>query len=443
MTTTIKTVATKCLETMTNDILNQKVNKTSLTLAFWRVEHPKIREALEAFASKPDWTKKDDESFLKEPLEEVQTLFQEINRYMTEQERQVWPNAFTTAAAATSTTSAKENEEDVVSVVFGGKYSSQPKSISERLVSDLVDTSYHVFTVSRTQMTSLPSNVTHMTQQRLDDASVDVGAKEFQTVLQSAIEKTQTTQTQKRLVLYFTLGQHKGVNPFARNVYAANNFATAVERTFLDSSSLKELSLQVVVTGTDATLPSTTEYTNRTTIIDDLSINIPSYKISEYNFVYAMSKLYQFYRIAKSIMELREKGTKAIEGVSTIIDKLQSHVLAVGEDGNFQKNDKRQGVTIHTIPELDGISTNWLSVLEPSLSTTASSDTNNNIPRLVVARDISICYTPLHAVPWTQQSFVKCDKESDGSPKAYLIQQIVRRFKNAISINMAAKSHFM
>merc|ERR1711935_366514 len=56
-----------------------------------------------------------------------------------------------------------------------------------------------------------------------------------------------------------------------------------------------------------------------------------------------------------------------------------------------------------------------------------------------VSKGISICFTPLHAVPWTEQSV---SNDMDLSPKAFLLEQVMKRLKNAISIDFAATLHF-
>jgi hypothetical protein len=53
------------------------------------------------------------------------------------------------------------------------------------------------------------------------------------------------------------------------------------------------------------------------------------------------------------------------------------------------------------------------------------------------AKVISICYTPLHAKPWTEQA------KSAASPKTYILKQIVRRLKNAVSIEQAVFYRFL
>ena len=55
-----------------------------------------------------------------------------------------------------------------------------------------------------------------------------------------------------------------------------------------------------------------------------------------------------------------------------------------------------------------------------------------------VAKGISICYTPLHAKPWTE----KANSGSDLSPRAFVLEQVVKRLKNAISIEQAVDCHF-
>jgi hypothetical protein len=523
-TTTTTTLALQCLEKMKMEILSSSSSSSSSSttndsLTFWRLQYTKINQALENFCNGPDWLSissktssygassvQDEQATTAAAaaaveaaaLDDVHFLFSQLNAAMAEQEHKVWPDAFQTETKDQQTTKDKNNMSDVA-VVFGGKYSSQPKSISETLISILVhhQSNNRVFTVSRSSSSSSSTfNVTtHLIRKNLDSALVEKGASEFQSVLQQArneIENNDTTcptttmtttassssSSSRMLTIYFTLGQHKGTNPFVRNIQAAQNFAKALEESLLglqqqqqqqqpdDPSKIEPSPLllrwKVVITGTDATLPSTTTYSNRSIAVGMENgskeiIRIPSYHIMEYNFVYAISKLCQFYMIARAVVRLTRanKRTRVLgddddtglkeEDLTTIIDKLQSHVLAVGEDGDYHPNDSRIGITIHTLSELDDISRRWTTVVEPAVS-----------DHLLVAKDISICFTPLHAVPWTQQALLlgkngkdntknQNDNDDNGSssPKAYLVEQVVRRLKNAISIDLAAQAHLL
>jgi len=105
---------------------------------------------------------------------------------------------------------------------------------------------------------------------------------------------------------------------------------------------------------------------------------------------------------------------------------MKNHIMTVGEDGVYHEEDE-SGISMEELDLISKRSDKILQMLESHLK---------------VAANISICYTPLHARPWSEMAFVKCEKESDGSPKAYVLQQIVWRLKNAISNEQAAHAHF-
>ena len=251
------------------------------------------------------------------------------------------------------------------------------------------------------------------------------------------------------LVFYFTLGQHKGHNPFVRNLRAAENFAEALQSQMSSPlSSTPNIPIhhgwRVVLTGTDATLPSThpdgkisipTEKTqNKGEMFEEFTI--PSYKIMKYNYTYAMSKLGQYYIIANAIAKIVVVDMEAeewIQDMETVIKKIKNHVQAAGEDGNYHEeyeeiiaDDVDPQKNRITMAELDRISTKVNTLIIPKLK-----------PYLAIAEGISICYTPLHASPWTEQAI----KQEEMDPKAFVLDQIVKRFKNAVSIENAVISH--
>ena len=153
--------------------------------------------------------------------------------------------------------SSQASSPTKISVVFGGKYSKNPASISEQLVSKLVLRSQTVYTVSQRicQDHELPNNVKFIPKQNLDvsDGSSNgssitstKGADDFYDVMSMAKEEWLKTSSQQQLgspsttmmlVFYFTLGQQKGVNPFVRNINSAENFHRAMQKLSLPSSS--------------------------------------------------------------------------------------------------------------------------------------------------------------------------------------------------------------
>lgn len=368
------------------------------TLAAWRLKNEEAVSIIKDFAQTPDWSSETDIGSCEKEVQEC--LFRPLNRVLWDQERSKDPELETMLP-----------RKEELAVVFGGKYSTLPDSISETVVRHLAASCRKVLTVSRSEVVSLPDNVTHIVKQNLDQK--DNGVGEFVDVLRAALAAAKGSM----MTIYFTLGQHKGFNPFVRNITAAQNFALALRELKDDFSVLAH---RIVVTGTDATKASSSP--DSTLSVDGCSYNVPTYKIMKYNFVYAMSKLCQLYIIANAVY--RNKKNEAIKSsITSRIQQMVHCVAAAGENGNYDENG---GITMQ---ELDDISNDWIAVLS-ELS-----------PHLAVAEGISICYTPLHRTPWTQQALSKSSSENV-SPKAYLIEQVVRRLKNAISVEKAARLHF-
>lgn len=109
--------------------------------------------------------------------------------------------------------------------------------------------------------------------------------------------------------------------------------------------------------------------------------------------------------------------------------KIQSNVDKAGDDGNYSPPEKDQE-TLISMDELDQYSRRSME-LEQELQ-----------EYLQFAKGISICYTPLHAVPWTKQAIESSRAEGSLSPKAFILEQVVKRLKNAISIDQAVECHF-
>jgi hypothetical protein len=103
-----------------------------------------------------------------------------------------------------------------------------------------------------------------------------------------------------------------------------------------------------------------------------------------------------------------------------VISKIEDHIQAAGEDGNDCSH-----TALIPMAELDDISRKSLEI-ERELK-----------DHFWIARGISICYTPLHAKPWTEEAL------KTPSPKANILEQIVRRSTNSISIVQAASCHFL
>ena len=445
------TPALKVLREMRDEVVKQKEDTGSCTLSYWRLTNPVIWKAMEDFASSPDWPYNGNNGACIEEAcrKEVQALFTNMNRAMVEQERKcLFPGEKPLLPSANQW-----------SVVFGGKWAVQPCSIAEELV-DLLTTSANgearVYTVSRTSAPQCtdsgnkdgpPCNVIHFAKQNLDN--LKGGKEEFEQVLNRVVddwekvnmESTTTTTTTTTtnggnpagmppIVFYFTLGKHKGDNlPFQRNIQSVDNFVQALESIVPTRLVAKGIPWKVVITGTDATNPSTQPDPILT--VQGVLTTAPTYKMVTYNTVYAASKLCQFYKIATAVAKISgtsispalESTREGNDGsLAVITQQIVDFVVDAGNNGVYREN------VFLTDKELDAISNYWTQVVEPSLQ-----------QYLQTAKSISICYTPLHRDPWTAMCLSDKSKES---PKKFMIQNIIWRLKNAISIDRAARAHF-
>ncbi|KAL3918274.1 MAG: hypothetical protein SGARI_007510, partial [Bacillariaceae sp.] len=288
---------------------------------------------------------------------------------------------------------------------------------------------------------TLPDNILHVTKRNLDvDDEYDTGGKEFKEVIQIALDEWNKTKgdanTPPDLVFYFTLGAHKGPKCFWRNIQGAWHFALALDRFADESFAHHQDSIKVVITGTDATLPSDTPDAVVKTA-NEATWTIPTYKIMEYNYTYAVSKICQYYIIAinlglmQGIIDEEQK-----EEWNALITKMEQHVMKAGDDGNYHPpNYTDEGgddrFTKIAMEELNDISRKVSSSLLSKLAGNFS-----------IAQGISICYTPLHARAWAEQAIKAASTIEDASDryyaqKAYVLEQIVKRFKNAISVQQA------
>lgn len=451
------TPALTTLHEMRDEVVKQKEESGSCTLSYWRFKDPAFWEAMEAFAKGADWSCDASNGSAKEGEEEeacrqeVQTLFTRMNKAMAAQEGELlWPNNSNNNDNNSKSPPPVPNP-DQWSVVFGGKWAVQPCSISEQLV-EMLRTSAaganndnndggaaRVYTVSRTTTTEdgqQPSDVVHFAKQNLD---LDGGAKEFEHVMNRVVDDwqaihNQETGAQNPIVFYFTLGKHKGKNlPFQRNIQSANNFVQALETIVPTRLIAKGIPWKVVVTGTDATNPSTQP--DPTMTVQDVFTTAPTYKMLPHNTVYAASKLCQFYKVAAAVSSMSKTSvTSPLEttrtdndgSLASISKQLEDFVMDAGNNGVYQVNK------FLTDKEVDQISNYWTQVAEPSLK-----------EYIQTAKCISICYTPLHRDPWTAMCLATDDDgKRKESPKKFMIQNVIWRLKNAISIDMAARAHF-
>jgi hypothetical protein len=397
--------------TRLNQLIAEIRQQSPKTLAFWRLSNPKLVEALQEFAAGDDRTEND------VLLDQVQALFcNKVNPLLAQQEHDA--KGFARSASA-------DCAKHEISVIFGGKYSKNPASISEVMVSKLMEQSPHVITVSRSSAgdasSSLPKNLTHIAKQNLDAA--EGGVPEFVDVIKLAQDsfssKSENDTATQRIAFYLTLGQHKGVNPFVRNLQAAQNFCEALQQT-METSKHQTNSWRVVLTGTDATLPSTHPDGKVRIDDNDQEFVVPSYKIMQYNYIYAMSKLGQYYTGVHTVASLLGRQ-EIVDETAPIMERIRKHVYDAGEDGDYHPESTNNGITM---PELDDMSRRIVE-LAGQMS-----------DHFRIATGIRICYTPLHAKPWTAAGL------KTESPRGHVVEQIVRRLKNAISIEMATACHF-
>jgi len=479
--------ALKALREMVSGILNADKK----TLAYWRIKYDdKIVPALRDFCEEDD--KDDDASNDNERIDFLTTrtleLFHLLNVIMSEQERDVtWlpqhkkfnerSSSLGRSALPTVnimrfcpiTFSKNFNNEDknIVSIVFGGKEANPALSLSEDLVKTLSKTCLHVYTISRSDMKPKKKNITHFNNKNLCEDSKE-GVQGFVEVMEASIKNhfcSTCSEKESVLSIYFTMGYHKGRDVYNANLRSANNFAKALQKTF-SVASRKDIKWKVIVTGTDATRPSDSKNTTATwprhmtasssdtytdhpattgekekyqlekMKIEKLELIVPLYKIHKYNFVYAMSKIGQFYIIADAVAKLtikpavyKQSQKERKLNLSGTVEKITRHINKAGDNGVYDETLNN----IISMSDLDKISSDWTNKVQQLVST-----------ELAVATDLSILYTPLHCRNWVTQS-LKDSKEDKvkygGSVRAHIVCQIVKRLANAISIDMGTRCH--
>jgi len=420
-------VAVAHLEKLIADIQQQSPK----TLAVWRLGNKKLVDALRGFAAAADGAEADGEHGERRLLDAVFALFRDqLNPLLAEQEGRSPGGVASSPPVPKGRPADDSSAAQEISVVFGGKFpaAGRPAAISEALVAKLVPRSSRVLTVSRSSVDAslLPSNVTHFVRKQLD--SGDAAFVEFASVMQEAISPRGNDDV-RTVAFYFTLGQHKGHNPFVRNIEGAQNFCRALEHTISawrrpvvqgGMGGTAKKAFRVVLTGTDATLPST--HPDGTITPDGGGeYVVPSYKIGAGNYVYAASKLCQYYLVFHTVAKLSGRADGLADETWQYAQKLRSYVFGRGGDGAYRP----ETASIRR-EELDDMSRRAIEL----------SDRLSGVVSLRIATGISICYTPLHAVPWTHAAMKR------DSPRGDIIEQIVKRLKNAISIDRAAGCHF-
>lgn len=383
--------------TLKDEIFNDETK----TLAYWRLKNAEVEHALTDFCLWEEPTNAD------EAFEQTLALFENLNQSFAYQEEENDNFPFFNKPFFV--------DQNQIPIVIGGKPASPPKSISEMLVKILADNCSSVYTVSRSKVSS--ERLLHFDTQGLDEKD---GIQNFSEIFSRISDTYHPPKSENRThALFFTLGSHKGQNAFRRNLQSAHNLALALQ----NSKDFKWT--QIVVTGTDATLPS--DHMKENVICSDgTMLTIPSYKISEYNFVYAMSKLGQFLILAEAVAKLTENISLPVEYMAFLkqkIPRIWANVMEAGDNAMYQIEKENDEAYI-SMKELDIISTRFTKDILPLLK-----------DNFRIASDISICFTPLHAKPWSEICITQ------KSPKCYILEQILRRLKNAISIQQAARYH--
>lgn len=475
--------ASKALKDMKGDINNAKEK----TLAYWRVKSDgKIIEALEDFCRGDEKKLKDEEETINHYTKKTTNLFYKLNIIMAEQERGVSflpqqefidmrapDREFCTFHHCSLTRSIRSSisdrdfrnlssngsssmnlstldlDREVVAIVFGGKEVDPPLSLSENLVKTLSESCEHVYSASRSAVKSKNKKITHFQEKDLCDKP-QKGVQGFVNVIETCIKEyfppqlKNTKHKERVLVMYFTLGFHKGQDIFNANLRCAKNFAQALSMTLSLRSDIK---WKVIVTGTDATQLSnkkniTVEWERESAsssgenIVNSEKLTIPSYKIGKWNYVYAMSKLGQFYIIADAVAtfpigkgickkELEDKNVN----LSEVVKKITRHVELAGDKSMYDETIEN----IISMEELDKISSDWTNLVQPLLAT-----------HLQVAIGLSILYTPLHCRNWVTQAVKSSNEDKEkygGSVRAHIVFEIVKRLSNAISTDMGTRCH--
>lgn len=455
------------------------------TPAYWRIKYDnKIVLALQEFCTekdKDDGTSDDAEriNFL---TKRTLDLFHLLNDIMSEQECAVTflpqQKKFNERSSILGRTEPTKNimrfcattffnnfknvDREVVSIVFGGKEANPAQSLSEELVKTLSETCLHVYTISRSDMKPTKKNITHFNNQNLCEDSKE-GVEGFVEVMEACIKKHFSSDSSKKknvLSIYFTMGYHKGRDVYNANLRSANNFAKALQETF-SAASGKNIKWKVILTGTDATRPSYsgdttavwprdmtaspsdtyadhpgTTVEKETNQVEKITLTVPLYKIHKYNFVYAMSKIGQFYTIADVVANLtikpavyKQSQKERDINLSETVQKITSHIRKAEENGVYDEKAKN----IISMDDLNTISSDWTKKAQPLVST-----------ELAVATDLSILYTPLHCRSWVTQSLKDSREHKDkygGSARAHIVFQIVKRLANAISTDMGTRCH--
>lgn len=414
---TVAGVALDHLHSMIKDINDEETKD----LRYWRMQDSNIVNALEDFCEEEYNDGNEGRDSLKK---ETQVLFDNLNRLMDVQEQSV---KFFPEQKLIEREIRHGSESEVVSIVLGGKKAVPAESISEKLVDKLAKTCKHVYTVSRSgsEAMDLDPNITHIPSQHLMDGT-EASVEGFIDIINLSIDEHFPPHVEnKMLVMYFTLGCYLAKEGFQKNIRAAKSFSEALMRTF--SVKNKHVDFKVVITGTDAIFPSN----HPLTIMEweeherKVQLKVPTWKIADDNYVYAMSKLGQFYTLADAISTIH--NIKLDINLGDIVERITQHINVAGDV--MQYNENQENVIL--MSELDKISEGWTDTVQPALN-----------DYLTVANGLSILYTPLH-LHFADEAIDECEEDDEygGSIKAHIVYFLVFFMQNAVSIGFGANSH--
>ena len=149
------------------------------------MQNPEIVDAFKNFYKDEYGYGRDSQDKL---LAETQKLFDNLNKFMTEQELSV--DFFPEQKQIKREIDKNRSGKEVISIVLGGKQVTAPftaQSISEKLVQKLCKTCKHVYTVSRTDMKPTIPHITHLQRHNLMEAS-EASVQSFVDILNRSIK---------------------------------------------------------------------------------------------------------------------------------------------------------------------------------------------------------------------------------------------------------------
>jgi len=265
----------------------------------------------------------------------------------------------------------------------------------------------HVITASRHDVEGCDSRVTHMSGLDLfgqpEDYTkvIDVVYEKWKALCPHGLDKT---------VFYFTLGGygrnvHEIVQAAQNNIKAADGLSAALKD--LPQQFPKD-KVKIVVTGTDATNPST---------MCPLT-GVPVFKICKTNFFYAMSKLAQEHILAIRALEMNDQV--APPQSSKDLQWMKARISALSDETDLNK----EGFDNAEYRErLDRIAEeqDWMQAVH----------------HFRAVKRLSIIFSSMHSPTFAKQA------ETATVPAVSVLCNIVARLKNAVPLQEAALMHLL